>query len=65
MDNLTQREKEVLKLMKDGYGNNEIAKLIFVSKYTVKAHVSSILRKTQAKNRAHLIYIAAKSGLLD
>jgi len=65
MEALTGRENEVLDLMKNGYDNNEIANIVFVSKHTVKAHISSILRKTETKNRTHLVYVALKSGLIN
>ena len=65
MERLTEREKYILDLLKDGYGNGEIAKLAFISRHTVKAHISSILRKIQAKNRTNAIYIALKTGLID
>lgn len=65
MEKLTIRENEVLELIKYGYDNIEIADIIFVSKHTVKAHVGSIIRKIQAKNRTNAIYIAVKQGLID
>jgi len=64
MERLTERETDILTLLKDGYDNNEIADLIFVSKHTVKAHISSILRKLKAKNRTNAVYVAAKHNLI-
>ena len=49
---LTARELDVLRLMADGKTNDDIARLLFVSKGTVKFHVKNILRKMQASNRA-------------
>ena len=54
---LTDREKEIAKYIIKGYSNSEIAKMLFVSKSTVKVHVSNILQKTKAKNRVNLAYI--------
>jgi DNA-binding NarL/FixJ family response regulator len=65
MEKLTTRECEVLDLMKHGFDNNEIANIVFISKHTVKAHVTSIIRKFNAKNRTNVIYLAQKNGLID
>jgi DNA-binding NarL/FixJ family response regulator len=65
MEKLTARECDVLDLMKHGYDNNEIANIVFISKHTVKAHVTSIIRKFNAKNRTNVIYLAKKNGLID
>ena len=65
MESLTQREAMVLDYLKQGYENHEIAEKIFVSTHTVKVHVSSIIRKMEARNRTHLVYIAMKRGLID
>ena len=46
---LTNREIEIAKYIIKGYSNSEIAKMLFVSKSTVKVHVSNILQKTKAK----------------
>lgn len=48
---LTNREKEVLELLKYGYTNKEIAKKLSVSINTSKAHVTAILCKLSVKNR--------------
>ncbi len=65
MEKLTQREKTVLKLITQGYGYKQISKQIFVSTHTVKAHISSIIRKLEAKNRTNAVYIAMIYHLLD
>ncbi len=65
MEKLTQREKTILKLITQGYGYSQISKIIFVSTHTVKAHISSIIRKLEAKNRTNAVYIAVVSHLLD
>ena len=64
MERLTARECDVLELMKHGYDNNEIARIVFVSKHTVKAHVTAIIRKFNAKNRTNVIHLAHVEGLI-
>jgi DNA-binding NarL/FixJ family response regulator len=54
LDQLTQREREVLRLIARGYAYNEIAKELFISVKTVETHVSSVLRKLQLSNRHQL-----------
>ncbi len=49
--NLTSREKEVLKLIREGYNNNEISKKLKLSVNTVKVHVSSIIQKLGVEDR--------------
>ena len=65
MEKLTEREVAILRLITLGYGNNQISKIIFISIHTVKAHISSIIRKLNAKNRTNAVYIAVKNNLLD
>lgn len=62
--NLTEREKSVLKLLTQGLENSEIASILFISPHTVKACVSSILKKLSSKNRTQAIYVAMKNGML-
>lgn len=54
LDQLTQREREVLRLIARGYTYKEIAKELFISVKTVETHVSSSLRKLQLSNRYEL-----------
>lgn len=49
--NLTTREKQILKLITEGYANGEIAKKLFVSINTTKVHVASILQKLEVDDR--------------
>jgi len=65
MDNLTDREKQVLKYMVMGKTNGEIAKELFVSTHTIKAHVSSVIRKFGVSNRIKAVVYAVVSGLTD
>ena len=54
LDALTNREREVLRLIARGYAYKEIAKELFISVKTVETHVSSVLRKLQLSNRHEL-----------
>ena len=48
-----------------GYANSQISDEVFISIHTVKAHVGSIMKKLNAKNRTNAVYIAIKNNLLD
>ncbi|WP_432095505.1 response regulator [Streptomyces sp. bgisy100] len=61
---LTGREKEVLALVGQGLSNDEIAEELVLSPLTSKTHVSRILAKLGARDRAQLVVIAYESGLL-
>ncbi|GAB3765161.1 response regulator [Microlunatus parietis] len=52
---LTEREREVVILVATGAGNAEIAAQLFVSTSTVKAHIASILRKLDLRDRIHIV----------
>ncbi len=56
---LTNREKEVLKLVKEGYTNKEIAEHLCISLHTSKAHVAAILHKMHVKNRLQAAVLAS------
>jgi DNA-binding NarL/FixJ family response regulator len=64
LDNLTDREREVLELVAEGKSNAEIAAAIFVSHATVKTHVSRLLMKLDARDRAQLVVIAYETGVV-
>lgn len=54
LDRLSQREREVMRLIARGYAYKEVAKELFISIKTVETHVSSVLRKLQLSNRHQL-----------
>ena len=54
LDQLTQREREVLRLIARGYAYKEVGKELFISIKTVETHVSAVLRKLQLSNRYEL-----------
>lgn len=62
---LTAREKEVLQMIASGTTTPQIAKILFLSKFTVENHRKNILQKLQVKNVAELIAEAARQGLLE
>jgi DNA-binding NarL/FixJ family response regulator len=61
---LTEREREVLELVGRGMSNDEIAEQLFMSPLTSKTHVSRILSKLGARDRAQLVVVAYESGLV-
>jgi two-component system, NarL family, response regulator LiaR len=62
---LSDREKEVLKLICFGNSNQEIANTLELSAHTIDAHRKNLLSKIGAKNTASMIMIAMKEGLID
>ena len=61
---LTDREREVLARVAAGLSNDEIAAALFMSPLTAKTHVSRMLAKLGARDRAQLVVIAYETGLV-
>lgn len=62
---ITHREAEILRWIKEGKTNADIAGILALSPWTVKNHVQTILRKLQAQTRSHAVARAMSMGLLD
>ncbi|WP_027000981.1 response regulator [Eisenibacter elegans] len=60
----TPREKEILKLITEGYSNREISDKLFISIKTVDTHRTSLLKKSDAKNTAELVKFAIENKLV-
>lgn len=64
LDRLTEREREVMRLIARGYAYKEVAKELFISIKTVETHMSSVLRKLQLSSRHELTKWASDRRLL-
>jgi DNA-binding NarL/FixJ family response regulator len=62
---LSKREKEVLKLISQGYSNNDISQMLFISPKTVDNHRTSLLSKTSTRNAASLVMFAIKNNIIE
>ena len=64
-DQLTVREIDVVRLIAAGNGNKQIADQLSIGEATVKSHVTNILSKLGANDRAHAVTIALKRGIIE
>jgi DNA-binding NarL/FixJ family response regulator len=64
IENLSDREREVLSHIGSGLSNRQIARQLFISENTVKVHVRSILNKLDLKNRQQAAVYASQEGLI-
>jgi NarL family two-component system response regulator LiaR len=63
-EDITERERDVVRLIAQGRSNQEIAQELFISEKTVKTHVSNILSKLQLQDRTQLAIYAIKKGMV-
>ena len=64
LNNMTDRELEVLKMLAKGYSNSQIAETLVISEYTVKGHVSNILSKLHLTDRTQAAVYAWQQGIV-
>lgn len=64
LSELTERERDVLSEVGRGHNNAEIAQRLFISPLTAKTHVSRIMSKVAARDRAQLVVLAYETGLV-
>jgi two-component system response regulator DegU len=62
---LTSRETQILNYIADGNSNKQIADILHISEQTIKNHVSNILRKLNANDRAHAVVLAIRYGWIS
>jgi DNA-binding NarL/FixJ family response regulator len=65
LEQLTDREREILKLIAQGRSNAELAQQLYLSEATVKTHVSAILRKLAVRDRVQAVIAAYEAGLVQ
>ncbi|EMY33022.1 response regulator receiver protein, partial [Arthrobacter crystallopoietes BAB-32] len=64
LEQITDREREVLALVGAGLNNAQIAAELFITPLTAKTHVSRIMTKLMVRDRAQLVVLAYESGLV-
>lgn len=61
---LTEREREVLRLLADGLSNAAIGRRLYISESTVKFHIRNLIRKLGVSKRTDAVYVASKRGYI-
>jgi DNA-binding NarL/FixJ family response regulator len=64
-EDLTTRELEVLRLIRDGYRNKQIADQLAIAETTVNFHIKNLVDKLGANDRTHAVTIALRRGILQ
>ena len=65
LDDLSEREREVFRLMARGLSNGEIARELYISETTVKTHVTHILQKLNLRDRVQAVVLAYQTGIFE
>jgi len=65
LDELSERERDVFRLMTRGLSNAEIGKQLYISETTVKTHVTHILQKLNLRDRVQAVVLAYQTGLFE
>jgi DNA-binding CsgD family transcriptional regulator len=65
VNDLTQREREVLALVATGMSAKEVARELGIAPRTVERHIDHIRLKTRTRNRSHLVAFAISEGLIS
>ena len=64
-EQLTARELDVLRLIRDGHRNKQIADELCIAETTVNFHIKNLVDKLQANDRTHAVTIAVRRGMLE